>query len=185
MSAGSAAPSSLPQEPLSPSSFAHHTRATFMPFMQGLPLKTAVEEPPRRRVLIAWEDSAGALHLQRVLREMGYRVVGPAGSCHEAGRLISPPSATQPPLDCALIHIALPGAVGLARRLAEREVPIVWLAPGCTAVVPAVHAPILGRPFDRAALEAFIEQAERAQRARRLYAIPPPQSVWPRVFPQL
>jgi hypothetical protein len=55
------------------------------------------------------------------------------------------------------------------------------------AVLPPrhAHAPILDRPLDRAALIAAIDEARRQEGSRRLYAVPPPQPTWPRVFPQL
>jgi hypothetical protein len=152
-----------------------------------MPLRKPAEHPPRRRILIAWNDSAAALRLQHLLGELGYRVVGPAGSCEEAERLIRPTLAVRPAVDGALVHAALPDAAEIADRMAGEAVPLVWLAPDGGAILPAMHAhaPILERPFDRAALVAAIEQAERHEAARRSYPIPPPQAAWPRVFPQL
>ena len=145
------------------------------------------QDPPRRRILVAWNDSEAALQLQRLLVELGYRVVGPAGSVEEAERLIAPPLALEPSLHCALVHVGLPDATRVADRLADKAVPLVWLVPDADAVLPAAHAhaPILDRPFDRAALVSAIEEAERHHLARRFYPVPPPQAAWPRIFPQL
>jgi hypothetical protein len=193
MPAGSAVSLPLPQGPLSPSSFARHARFKLLPqpelpaLSRARPVREAPEDPSRRRVLVAWSDPAPALHLQRLLRELGYRVVGPAGSRDEAERLIMPPLAGRPRVDCALVHVELPEAVDIANRLVDADVPLVWIVPDRGALLPAEHAraPVLDRPFDRAALAAAIEEARRRQAARHLYAVPPPQAIWPRVFPQL
>ncbi len=194
MPTGSAVSLPLPQGALSPSSFARRAPLRVPPQVSGLrplarplPLPVAADDPPHERILVAWDDSEAALRLQRLLRELGYRVVGPAASRDEAERLIAGPLRPRPPLDCALVHVGLPEAAGLVDRLANDAVPLVWLVPDRDAVLPAVHAdvPILDRPFDRAALVAAIEEAQTRHPARRFYPVPPPQPVWPRVFPQL
>jgi len=194
MSAGSAASLSMPQGPLSPSLFAPRPRFRVpppapgvRPRARGLPLRTIAQDPPPRRILAAWKDSEAALRLQRLLVELGYRVVGPANSAEEAERLMAPPVAVEPSLDCALVHVELPDATRVADRLADKVVPLVWLVPDADSVLPAAHAhaPILDRPFDRAPLVMAIEEAERHYLARRFYPVPPPQAAWPRIFPQL
>jgi hypothetical protein len=185
----------MPQGPLSPSSFARRrTRFIVPPGQQSGPLplpqmqpvrKTAID-PPRARLLIAWDEAAAALRLQRLLRELDYAVVGPIASRNEAERLIVR-STVRCPVDCALLHVCLPGAATIADRLTAESVPFVWLVSDRDAVLPGAHAhaPILDRPFDRAALLAAMDAAERQQASHRLYRTPPPQAVWPRVFPQL
>lgn len=192
MPAGSAASLPLPQGPLSPTLFARRRRFKALPQEAGapaapMPLHKPAEHPPRRRVLVAWNDSTAALRLQRLLGELGYRMIGPAGSRDEAERLIRRPLAARPAVDVALVHVALPEAAEIADRLAGEAVPLVWMMPDRGVVLPAMHAhaPILERPLDRAALAAAIEEAERHEAARRQYPIPPPQAAWPRIFPQL
>ncbi|MBS0526939.1 MAG: hypothetical protein JSS04_25145 [Proteobacteria bacterium] len=194
MPAGSAASLPMPQGPLSPSSFARRPRFTVMPQPQSsplplarmLPMQKGASEPPRARILIAWHDAAAALRLQRLLRELDYAVVGPTASGNEAEQLIAR-SAVRSPIDCALLHVGLPGATAIADRLAAESVPFVWLVPDHDAVLPAAHshAPALDRPLDRVALVAAMDAAERQQASSRLYRTPPPQAAWPRVFPQL
>lgn len=194
MPAGSAASLPMPQGPLFPSSFARRPRFTVRPQPQSgplplsrmLPMQKAAGDPPRARILLAWEDAIAALRLQRLLRELDYAVVGPTASGDEAVQLIER-STVRSPIDCALLHVGLPEAAALADRLAGGSVPFVWLMPDRDAVLPAVHAhaPVLDRPFDRAALVVAIDAAERQQAGRRLYRTPPPQAAWPRVFPQL
>lgn len=194
MFAGSAASLPLPQGPLCPSSFARRTRSRVLPqvpdapaLSRGLPIQKAEEYPPRRRALVAWNDSQAALQLQRLLGELGYRVIGPAACRDEAERLIRRSLPGRPPAECALIHIGLPEAAEVADRLADEAVPLVWLVPDHNAPLPAAHAhvPIVDRPFDRAALAAAIEEAETWGARRRWYPTPPPQAAWPRIFPQL
>ena len=78
MSAGLAASLPMPQGPLSPSSFARRVHFTapppapsVRPLARGLPLRPAAQDPPRRRILVAWTDSEAALQLQRLLGDMG------------------------------------------------------------------------------------------------------------------
>lgn len=194
MPAGSAASLPMPQGPLSPSSFSRRPRFTVLPQPQTgplplprmLPMQKAADDPPRARILIAWDDDDAALRLQRLLRELDYAVVGPIASLDEADQLIAR-STVGSPIDCALVDVGLPWGAAIADRLAAKSVPLVWLVPDRDAVLPAEHshAPVLDRPFDRAALVSAIDMAERQQVGSRLYRTPPPQAAWPRVFPQL
>jgi hypothetical protein len=149
-------------------------------------MQKGASDPPHARILIAWGNAAAALRLQRLLRELDYAVVGPTASRDEAEQLIAR-STGRSPIDGALLHIGLPGATAIADRLAAEPVPFVWLVPDVDAVLPPAysHVPVLDRPFDRAALVAAMDAAERQYAASRLYRTPPPQTAWPRVFPQL
>jgi hypothetical protein len=152
-----------------------------------LPLKGEADDPPRGRILVAWSDAEAAIRLQCLLRELGYAVVGPAGSREEVEALVARPAAARRPLDCALVHLGLPGASEIADRLAGQLIPLVWLAPGAETVLPLghAHAPVVDRPFDRSALLAAIDEATKRGVVQRLYPVPPPQAAWPRIFPQL
>jgi hypothetical protein len=151
-----------------------------------LPAQKAAGDPPRARILIAWDDCAAALRLQRLLHELDYATVGPVASSDEVEQLVAR-AAGRRWIDCALVHVGLPDAPAIADRLTVESVPFVWLVPDCDAVLPAEHshAPVLDRPFDRVALVAAMDAAERQQVGNRLYRTPPPQAAWPRVFPQL
>jgi len=194
MPTGSAASLPMPQGPLFPTSFARRPRLTLLPREPGplpltamRPLQTGAYDPPRGRVLIASNDTAVALEVQRLLRQLDYAVVGPASCRDDVERLIARPGIVGRRIDCALVSVGLPEAERIADRLAEELVPLVWLASDCDAVLPAAHAhaPVLDRPSDRAALAAAIDKAERQRAGRRRYPTPPPQSAWPRIFPQL
>lgn len=47
------------------------------------------------------------------------------------------------------------------------------------------RVPVVSWPFDRNALLASLDWATKCRPAQWQYPVPPPQSAWPRVFPQL
>jgi hypothetical protein len=133
-------------------------------------------------VLLVEADPLGALRLQRLLGDVGYCTVGPASCAEEAMRLIE---CCRRPLSAALLNSELADAPTIADRLTARSIPIVWLVQTADAALPAAHAnaPVLHRPFDRRGVLDAIDRASRPQHT--IYVTPPPQAVWPRVFPQL
>ena len=203
MSLGSAASLPLPQEPLFPIPTARRAPrlrpALYpVPATTGAPGRIAIarpaDDPPQGRVLLVHDDAGMALKLQRLLGELGWRVLGPAASVDEVGRLLARPPGGAPRIDCALVAAGLPESEAVAERLAEDGIAMVWLTEGAAVLPPAfAHAPVLDWPpdgpldglRDRAALRAALEQARRLERGWRCYAVPPPQPAWPRVFPQL
>jgi hypothetical protein len=194
MSVGSAASLRLPQVPLSPHPLARRRqRFVVVPDASGAiapprfsPLQMAADDPPRGRILLASRSATITFDVQRLLRDSGYRVVGPASSAEEVERLVERRAAPGH-IDCALIDLALPGAEKIADRLADERIAFAWLAPQSGSAMPLLHpgAPILHLPCDRGALLAAIDQARRPADGRASYPVPPPQPVWPRVFPQL
>jgi hypothetical protein len=191
MSVGSAASLRLPQVPLSP--LVPTRQSVSVPEIPGatapprlLSLHKAAD-PPRGRVLVASQTPTAALEVQRLLCGLGYRVVGPAGSPDEAKRLLDRCARRGGRVDCALVEWDLPDAAFLAGQLADEEIPFLWLAPDIAAVPPPGYAntPVLRPPFDGRALLAAVDEARRQAAGNRLYSLPPPQPVWPRVFPQL
>jgi hypothetical protein len=135
-------------------------------------------------VLVVEDDAGAALEVPQMLRECGYEVVGPTDSLEEAQRLIDP---GQPPILCALIDACLPGACAIADALGVRGLPVVWIASGSGDAFSwdRRQEPVLRNAFSREELRDAIEHSVRVLASRRWYASPPPQSVWPRVFPQL
>ena len=191
MSVGSAASLRLPQVPLSPSLPAR--RSAVVPEIPGatapprlLSLHKAAD-PPCGRVLVASQAPTAALEVQRLLCRLGYRVVGPAGSCGEAERLLDRRIRRGGGIDCAVVDLDLPDAASLADRLADEDIPFLWLAPEIAAVPPPGYPskPILRPPVDGRALLEALDEAQRQAAGNRVYSVPPPQPVWPRVFPQL
>jgi len=195
MPIGSAAslPGSLPQAPLHPFPMARRSRPSpLVAWSSGaaapprlLPLQKAADDPPRGRILVVENDAAAALGLQGLLQDAGYRVVGPAGCAEEAVRLIE--RGHGQPITCAMLSADVADVGPLADRLEALSIPYIWVSEAANAILPAVHAyaPLLRKPFGRGELLEALDEATRQGAGRRCYAIPPPQPVWPRVFPQL
>jgi len=150
-------------------------------------LQKAGEEPPRGRILVVEKDVSAALALQKLLRDLGYRVIGPAGSAIEAGQLMER-TPLQWPIDCALLSAGLEDAAHVAYRLRERDIPIAWIVPRgvATPVLPAAtDEPVLRTPIDREALFGTVDRVVGRSGRSGSYPKPPPQEAWPRTFPQL
>jgi CheY-like chemotaxis protein len=145
------------------------------------------DDPPRGRVLVVTDEAQLALDVQRVLRDAGYRTVGPAPSADEAERLTG-----CFPIDGAVVDLHLKDGAGATAGdcLANRGIPFVWLAeipfgrlPRSHAFVPVVAKPVQGEELLRA-LDRALASKHRGDTGS-FYPVPPPQKVWPRVFPQL
>jgi CheY-like chemotaxis protein len=175
-------------------SFRRHGRLSVVPRtavasapQRQLPRTALADDPPRGRILVVTDKAPLALDVQRALRDAGYRAVGPAASADEAERLTD-----RRPIDGAVVDLQLDdGAAAIvADRLAHRSIPFVWLTKPLVATIPRTHAfaPVVTNPFKG---EDLIQTLERALSAKylssadRFYPVPPPQEVWPRVFPQL
>ena len=192
MPIGSAAslPGTLPQAPLPLPPMTRRTRPRLVPQSTGatappriFPLVRLAEDPPRGRILVVAENAATALELQRLLQDCGYLVIGPAVCTDEAEALVERRRGR--PISCAIIDPDIPGSSAFADRLAALNVPLIWLASSRGRLTAHQDAPLLTPPFDRNGLRKALEEATRQVMGRRWYAKPPPQAVWPRVFPQL
>jgi CheY-like chemotaxis protein len=113
---------------------------------------------PRGRILVVVDDPLIALDLQRLLRDAGYRVVGPAATVNEIQRLVG-----RGDIDCAILDLDVDRRAPLpvADLLAFAEVPFVYLTTGALGVVPFRHRhrPLVGKPFTRERLLAAVEKA--------------------------
>ena len=143
----------------------------------------AVDEPPRGRILIVEDEVPVALEMQKVLRDAGYRIVGPAGSQSEVERLVRRGS-----LDAAVIdadsYRSAPFAV--ADWLAAEGVPFAFLVSDASRVPPEyafghAHRPQIGKPWSAEALLETVEQMVEGRPGARPGQVIP----WPRLFPQL
>jgi DNA-binding response OmpR family regulator len=141
---------------------------------------------PRGKILVVEDEMFMTLDLQRMLREAGFRVAGPATSLTEIQRLIE-----RGPIGCALVDLDVNRRTPLpvADLLAFADVPFVFMTTGGRAYLPQQHAhrPVLKKPFDKAVLVAALERAIRRQAGANdtgQYMIRGPQT-WPRVFPSL
>lgn len=142
----------------------------------------AADDPPRGRILVVEDDAVIALSLQRLLREAGYCVVGPATSAQEAERLIH-----RGPVDCAVLRTNLSSAdaLAIADLLDDGGVPLVFLTSSPLDALPLRHTrqPVVSNLDE---LLPAIQQAISAEDSRNIaYPIAPPQSAWPRVWPSL
>ena len=138
----------------------------------GRRLALASSDPPHARILVVEPQAVVALDLQRILREAGYRIVGPATSADEVAPLLR-----RRRIDCAVIDLDTEAAElpAVTRLLEDAGVPFVVL--GAT----------VGKPYPPRRLLEMIEEAM----AGDTDALPPPPSAsvprvpWPRVFPSL
>jgi DNA-binding NtrC family response regulator len=151
-----------------------------------LPARLA-DDPPLGRILVIEESAVVALDLQRILREAGYRVVGPAPSVTDAERLIA-----RGPIDCAVLDLDLKGdkAFALADHLDLCGIPIVFATGDPHRNLPEerAHRTFIAKPYVK---EQVLEAVERAISGRAAghggiwYPMAPQTISWPRVFPQL
>jgi CheY-like chemotaxis protein len=145
-----------------------------------------------RRVLLVGDDAVVSLDLQRILRDAGYRVVGPASSISIAERL-----AGRGRIDCAILDIdRWPArAFAIADRLAVLGIPLVLMSANETEQLPRRFArvPLVRKPEAARCLVDAIEQAIAVSREGSGEELEPPPYTfdtrppmpWPRVLPGL
>jgi len=145
------------------------------------------EDPPRGRILVVTDEAELALDVQRILRNAGYRAVGPAASADEVDHL-----AGHRPIDGAVVDLQLEhgAASTVADRLTRSIIPFVWMADTLSGGIPRSHpfVPLVLKPINGEQLVDALERAMASKNrvaAGKFYPVPPPQEVWPRVFPQL
>lgn len=126
--------------------------------MRFSPPTLAPSDLSQGRVLLAVEDVILAFDLQRLLREAGYRVVGPATTTTEVQRMIQ-----RGDIDCAILDLDVDrrAPLPIADLLAFANVPFVYLTTGVFGPIPSRHKrrPIVEKPISRDALLAAIGEA--------------------------
>lgn len=141
------------------------------------PAVALATNPPRGRILVVADQPSLAFEIQRPLRDAGFVAVGPAGSAAEAGRLIA-----RGPIDGAVLDQDLAGgADAIIEQLRDAGIPFVLLTGG---PIDATDTPSVSKPIAGPQLIRTLERALLRRPAKGFYPVPPPQPVWPRVFPQ-
>ena len=142
---------------------------------------------PHGKVLVVVDDAITALDLQRLLREAGYRVVGPATTVAEIQRMIR-----RGDIDCAILDLDVDrrAPLPIADLLAFADVPFVYLTTGVLGPVPSRHKrrPVVEKPFTRESLLAAVEKAmAKPREVANDNRWPPGGSVVPgeRVYPPI
>jgi len=122
------------------------------------PPSLATLAPPKGKVLVVVDDAIVALDLQRLLRDAGYRVVGPATTVADIQRMIQ-----RGDIDCAILDLDVDrrAPLPIADLLAFADVPFVYLTTGVLGAVPwrHRHRPVVEKPFTREILIAAVEKA--------------------------
>jgi DNA-binding response OmpR family regulator len=168
-----------------------HYKNEFDP--QPMPVGTKFSPPslaqldlPQGKVLLVVDDAVLSLDLQRVLRDAGYRAVGPAATVDEVQRMLQ-----RGDIDCAILDLEIDRRMPLpiADLLGFADVPFVYLTRGVLASVPSRHRhrPVIQKPFNSDVLISAVEKAM----ARRRVANDNPWATggtvvpWERVYPSL
>ena len=145
---------------------------------------------PNGRILIVGPRAVIALDLQRILRDAGYRVVGPVATAAEARRLID-----RAPVEGAIVDLDLDPreAPAIVELLDDAGIPAVLLSGAALEALPERHRdrPLVHKPYTGAGLLTALRQAlvkpdeGGGDEGGFPYPISPPPMPWPRVFPQL
>lgn len=165
------------------------------------PPALAIDDWPCGRLLVVEPRPLVALGLQRILREAGYGVVGPASTVGEARRLVRRGAIDGAPVDGAIVDLDLAPAVAYAivEFLEQAGIPMVFLSGPALDALPERHCrqPLVAKPYTDAGLLQAVRRALRQAAARDgqgddagdgggiQYPLSPPTISWPRVFPQL
>lgn len=150
------------------------------------PVQLAADDPPRGRILIIEDEAVLALELQRMLRDAGFRTIGPVSTLVDIQRMIG-----RGAIDCAVLDLEVDrrAPLPIADLLTYAEVPFVYLSNGSRATLPTQHRsrPVVVKPVSRAALLAAVEGAMAKARAAAGGHLPgaPAPLPWPRVYPPL
>jgi chemotaxis response regulator CheB len=123
------------------------------------PLALAASDPPNGRVLVVEPQAIIALDIQRILRDAGYHVVGPASSAAEVAPLLRRGRS-----DCALIGLdpRTDDLTTVAKLLDGAGVPFVVLGSGHgLGSRPTLEKPYTGRELVAAIEGTIAVGAER------------------------
>lgn len=147
----------------------------------------ATMDLPQGKVLVVVDDAFIALDLQRLLREAGYLVIGPATNVAEVQRMIQ-----RGDIDCAIVDLDVDrrAPLPIADLLAFADVPFVYLTTGVLGAVPTRHRtrPIVEKPFTTDMVIAALKRAMAKPREvanDNRWPAGGPVVPWTRVYPPL
>jgi DNA-binding response OmpR family regulator len=110
-----------------------------------------MNDQPAHSILVVEDEPLLAMDLERLLDEVGFRVIGPATTTARAIRFIDDERP-----DLAVLDLNLGGEMvfPLLDVLAERAIPFLIVSGHSPEMVPAQHRhrPLLQKPYDPAAL---------------------------------
>jgi DNA-binding NtrC family response regulator len=126
-----------------------------------------MNDRPARSILVVEDEPLLAMDLERLLGEVGFRVVGPATTTAKAIRFIGD---ARP--DLAVLDLNLGGEMvfRLLDVLAERAIPFLIVTGHSPEMVPEQHRnrPFLQKPYDPAALLRTVHRLLAGNDNRRL-----------------
>lgn len=141
---------------------------------------------PQGKVLLVMDDAVLSLDLQRLLRDAGYRAVGPASTVDEVQSILQ-----RGDIDCAILDLDIDRRMPLpiADLLAFAGLPFVYLTTGDLSPVPSRHRhrPVVQKPFNGDVVISAVDKAMARPRVANDNRWAAGGSVvpWARVYPQL
>lgn len=117
--------------------------------------------PPRpertaKRILVVEDDQFLALHMQDILRSLGFEVLGPAPSLESGLRL-----ARTGNLDAAVLDVRLDHGqrvFPVARMLQQRSIPFSFMTGYADPELEGFKAPVIKKPVETGSVAAVIER---------------------------
>ncbi|WP_026870588.1 helix-turn-helix domain-containing protein [Inquilinus limosus] len=124
-----------------------------------LPARRGAAPKPARttkRILVVEDDQFLALHLQAIIRSLGFEVIGPADSLERGLRL-----AEADDLDAAVLDVRLDRGqrvFPVVRTLQRRSIPFSFVTGYSDPEVERFHAPVIRKPVETGSVAAVIER---------------------------
>ncbi|MGK9167205.1 helix-turn-helix domain-containing protein [Inquilinus limosus] len=109
-----------------------------------------------KRILVVEDDQFLALHLQAIIRSLGFEVLGPAGTLENGLRL-----AETDDLDAAVLDVRLDRGqrvFPVVRALQRRSIPFSFVTGYSDPEVDRFHAPVIRKPVETGSVAAVIER---------------------------
>ncbi len=120
------------------------------------PKAPAVPQRTAKRILVVEDDQVLALHVQGILRSLGFEILGPAPSLEDGLRL-----AEAGDLDAAVLDVRLDHGqrvFPVARTLQRRSIPFSFMTGYTDPELDSFGAPVIQKPVEAGTVTAVIEQ---------------------------